>query len=92
MALYAVSYDLHNQRNYQPLWDALIQAGARRVLESFWLVEVPQGAGELREALRGYIDEDDSVVVIELQRGSNWSACRGQSTGVQWLEQHLRSY
>lgn len=92
MALYAVSYDLHNQRNYQPLWDALIQAGSQRVLESFWLVEVTQHAGGLRQALSSYMDEDDSIVVIELQRGSHWASCRGQPKGVRWLEQHLRSY
>ena len=36
MAHFIVSYDLHNQRNYKPVWDRLESWGAVRLLESLW--------------------------------------------------------
>lgn len=49
MALYAVSYDLHNVRHYQPVWDLLAKIGGVRVLESlFWLV-IEHGNGRANQ-------------------------------------------
>lgn len=92
MAHYVISYDLHHRRNYQQLWDALRNAGAARVLESLWLLESTHDAGVIREILQRTVDNDDSVVVIELKPGSGWSAIRAQEAGANWLERNIRSY
>jgi hypothetical protein len=92
MAHYIVSYDLRNQRNYQPLWGALQQAGGTRLLESLWLLNSSLGAGVLTAELVKLIDNDDGVAVIELQGSSSWAAMRAQAAGTNWLQQNIRAY
>lgn len=45
MAHYIISYDLHKQRTYEPVWKALESWGAVRLLESLWVVTLNNGAG-----------------------------------------------
>lgn len=92
MSNFLVSYDLHNKRNYQPLYDALERLGAVRILESVWLLSTSMGAGELREHLRQFIDGDDSLVVIELLYGADWSAVRVKKTGSDFLQKNVKAY
>jgi hypothetical protein len=91
MAHYIVSYDLHNQRNYQPVWDALESWGGARLLESLWVLTNSATAGDIRTALQNIVDNDDSVAVIELKPGSNWSTIRARQAGVDWLKQNIAS-
>jgi hypothetical protein len=91
MAHYIVSYDLHNQRNYQPVWDALESWGATRLLESLWVLTNSATAGEIRDALKAKTDDDDSVAVIELKTGSNWSTWRARQGGTDWLKSNIAS-
>lgn len=89
MALFLVSYDLHRQRNYQLLWNELSDKGGERVLDSLWVIELKNRAGEVRDGLKELVDQDDSVAVIEVKEGSDWSTSRSQKRGVDWLRQHL---
>lgn len=66
MAYYVISYDLHKQRTYPPVWALLESWGAVRLLESLWGVTMNTGAGEIRAALDKVVDADDSTAVIEL--------------------------
>ena len=38
MAHFVISYDLHNQRTYKPVWDTLESWGAVRLLNPFGLL------------------------------------------------------
>ena len=89
MGLYIASYDLHNQRTYQPVWDKLGSWGAVRLLESLWLVKSALTASEIRDALQAVADSDDSVAVVELKAGCYWSATRAKQAGVDWLKKHI---
>lgn len=89
MPLYVVSYDLHKQRNYQPLWDGLRQAGGKKLLESFWVLDVTNNAVEIRDWLSDLVDADDSIAVIELKNGSDWAYRNAMTEGVEWLKQYL---
>lgn len=89
MAHYVVSYDLHNQRYYQPVWDAIEKMGGVRLLESFWLVTSNLSAAQVRDAIVAAADSDDSVAVIQLQPGSNWGTIRARQSGVNWLKQNI---
>ena len=91
MAHFIISYDLHNTRNYQPVWDRLASWGAIRLLESLWVVSLDNTAGDLRESLKEVVDEDDSVAVIELKPGSGWSTWRAKKPGVDWLKANIAS-
>ena len=91
MAYFMISYDLHNQRTYQPVWDLLESWGAVRLLESVWLAELDNKAGEVRDALAEVIDSDDSTAVLELKAGSGWASTRAKKEGVAWLKEHIQS-
>jgi len=73
MALFAVSYDLHNNRQYEPLWNALKSAGGVRLLESFWLLKSTYSATILRNLLNALVDSDDAVAVIEVTSAADWA-------------------
>lgn len=89
MAFYIASYDLHNQRHYQPVWTALETMGATRLLESLWVLTSNLTATQVRDKLKAAADNDDSVAVIELKPGSYWAASRAKDPGVAWLRQNI---
>ena len=89
MAYYVISYDLHNQRNYKPVWDLLESWGAVRLLESLWVLTITGTANTLRDALKGVMDSDDSCAVVELKPGSYWACQRSRDAGVAWLRTNI---
>ena len=89
MAHFIITYDLHRQRTYQPVWDALEGWGAAKLLESVWLVTLNNTASEVRDALKEVVDSDDSVAVIELKSGSGWATLRAKNAGNDWLHQNI---
>jgi len=89
MYTYSVTYDLHKVRNYQSLWNVLNRLGGQRVLESQWLVRTQMTAPQLRDHLRKSMDNDDSIVVLELKPGSNWAAYAPLPGGITVLQQHV---
>ena len=89
MAHFFASYDLHNQRNYQPVWDALDAMGGTRLLESLWVVSSNLTAAQVRDKLKAAADNDDSIAVVELKAGSNWACSRAKEKGVAWLRQNI---
>jgi hypothetical protein len=92
MTHYLISYDLHNQRHYDPVWELLGSWGAVRLLESLWLVTRNETIGATRESLSGAMDEDDAVIVIELKSGSQWASRNARSPGTDWLTAKLQRY
>jgi hypothetical protein len=89
MKHYIVSYDLHNERNYQPVWDYLKAIGATRLLESLWVVSHTATAAQIRDGLKLKMDADDSCAVIELKAGSFWASQKAKVAGVEWLQQNI---
>ena len=89
MASYIVSYDLHQQRHYQPVWNLLESMAATRLLESLWVVTSALTAQQIRDALQTVIDNDDSTAVIELKPGSWWANRLAKPAGVQWLQRNI---
>lgn len=72
--LYLVSYDLMVPgKNYDSLWSALGQLGAKRVLESEWLLIHRATANEVWSALRQHVDNNDRLWVSEVTQNMQWS-------------------
>ena len=92
MAHYVISYDLHKQRTYEPVWRKLEGWGAVRLLESLWVVTMNNSPGQLREDLQTVVDTDDSIAVIELKAGSEWASIRAKQAGVDWLSRNIKRY
>jgi hypothetical protein len=77
MALYMVSYDLHQPgRHYESLWAELGRLGARRLLASDWAVDLNNTAGQVRDHFRSFIDDNDSLLVTKSDRHdwAGWNA------------------
>jgi hypothetical protein len=89
MPLYVVSYDLHSKRDYQPVWDALREVGGRKLLESLWLIDVEDEAGDVTDWMKMLLDDDDSVAVVELQSSADWATYNALEDGNEWLEANL---
>jgi hypothetical protein len=89
MAHYLISYDLHKQRNYQPVWDKLEAWGAVRLLESLWVVTRNSTANQIRDDLKAAIDSDDSIAILELKSGSGWSTWNARKSGIDWLKKNI---
>jgi hypothetical protein len=92
MAHYIISYDLHKQRTYEPVWRLLEGWGAVRLLESLWVVTLSSTVGAVRQAVTNAADSDDAVAVIELKAGSEWASLRAKQAGVDWLTSNIRRY
>ena len=92
MANYVISYDQHRDKDYTPIWTTLRGWGAQRILESVWFLSHDASTGEIREALRVQTKQEDSLLVIELNQGANWSTFKAQPAGVTWLETNIRRY
>ncbi len=75
MALYFITYDLRNSRNYQKLYDELESFNAVRVLESTWAFKrIDTNASGLRNYFKGFIDADDGLLIVESKNWSTWNA------------------
>ena len=67
MALFLLSYDLRNDRDYQSLYDKLDEFKAIRVLESCWCFKrYNTNAEGLRDYFSKFIDSDDGLWVSEI--------------------------
>ena len=67
--LYVISYDLRKPgRDYDPLYDALEQEGAERILQSQWALKIglPGQAKVLRAEFKRFIDNNDRLLVTEV--------------------------
>lgn len=87
MPIYLVTYDLNKESSsaaYTPLWDALRKLSAHRVLESVWLVNVPNTPQELHDHFKAKMDSNDGLFVTSVRKGENWYS--GAKAGTNdWL-------
>lgn len=89
MAVFLISYDTHYGRNYDRLYKAFDKHEVGRVLESVWIGELDNTAEEVRDWVRGLLDGDDTILVIQMKPKHGWSA-RNLLKGVgNWLRAHI---
>lgn len=67
MALFFLSYDLRNKKDYQTLYDKLEEFNAVRMLESCWCFKrINIDAKGLRDYFKRFVDEDDGLLVSQI--------------------------
>ena len=67
MALFFLSYDLRNKRDYQPLYDELKKFNAVRMLEACWCFKrINTNAKGLRDYFKQFVDGDDGLLVSQV--------------------------
>ena len=68
MAYFAVSYQLNNQKDYQPLWDEMERLEGHKVMRSFYFLDVDLNTcAQMRDHLLNFIDNDDAVAVVKIE-------------------------
>lgn len=77
MAVFFLSYDLRNGRDYQKMYEELATFKAVQVLESLWCFNSGISAGDLKTHFKKFIDSDDGIVVIE---ESDWATYNTNGT------------
>ena len=90
MGTYIVSYDAVEQRNYQNLYDGMKEVGGVRLLESVWGVELDNSVTEVRDWVRGLLDDDDKIVVIKVKPDVTWASRKCGSKVTDWLKEHVK--
>lgn len=67
MSTYVVSYDLNKEhKDYDGLITAINDFDCKKALYSTWFIKANCSASEIYEHLKAFIDDDDSLFVIEL--------------------------
>ena len=78
MALYTVTYDLRNRRDYETVTDELKRLGGKMILESTWALKANDTtAVELRDHFLNFIDSDDGLFVAEV---TSWASHKTVNT------------
>ncbi|MDF1721712.1 MAG: hypothetical protein P1U65_13650 [Minwuia sp.] len=73
MAVVLVTYDLRKPgQNYSGLFKALRKHTHCKELESVWLLDTTDSVSEVRDSLKGFLDQDDILFVARLRK--NWAA------------------
>lgn len=89
MKNHLISYDLHVVRNYTALIKLLTEAGATRVHKSVWFLRTPADASVVRNSLLTTMDKDDSLLVVEMQPGSDWATRLVPPAASNWLHSNV---
>lgn len=64
MAIYQISYDLRNKRDYKALYERIKSYGTWcRPLESVWIIKTDQSAAQVRDYIAAIMDADDQLLV-----------------------------
>src|SRR5438552_10153985 len=89
LAVQFISYDLRRPgQDYAGLFDTIEALGPSwHCLESVWLVNTPLASAQVRDALHGHLDANDSLLVAALS--GNWATLGLAGNCTDWLRKFL---
>ncbi len=78
MALYFLTYDLRNSKNYDALYKELDNFNAVRILDSTWCFKrINTNSEGLRNYFKKFTDSDDGLIVSEV---NSWASTKTDGT------------
>ena len=88
MATYLITYDLNNETTRPPIVKKIkaLANSQVRLSESSYAISTTDSAQDIFDALRGLLDENDVLYVINLKRPR---VGRGPQKVTQWLKDNL---
>jgi hypothetical protein len=97
MTHFIVCYDKEG-RETPPVEEKLVSLSGIRLLDSVWIVSLNLSAEALRDELRRVSNPnleprcmfEDSIFVMEIPNGCNWSSVNAQGYAVIWLANNIR--
>ena len=88
MSVYLITYELHFDKDYQKIHDAIESlGGCIHCLRSIWLVNTSFSISEIHEILKDKIDSDDSLLILKPSR--EWDGFNLPIACKTWLKHHL---
>ena len=73
MHKFLITYDLRAPgQDYETLWEALRRWGAKRALESVWILKGNYTTVTIRDAIMQIIDKNDRLLVVQMD--DNWAS------------------
>ena len=88
MSVYLITYELHHDKDYQKIHDAIESlGGCIHCLRSIWLVNTSFSISEIHEILKDKIDSDDSLLILKPSR--EWDGFNLPTVCKTWLKHHL---
>lgn len=83
MALFAVSYDLVKEKNYQELWDEMDRLGAHKALLSLYLLNLDnEDPEDVKIHFSRFIDDDDRLLVLKFTDAAANKCFRGTNAWI----------
>lgn len=90
MAVYIATYDLNSPgQDYSSLIGRIQQYTHCKALKSAFFIDSSSSASAIRDDLMRYIDKNDTLFVMELQK--HW-ACNRSTTATVWLKDEARTW
>ena len=86
MATFIVTYDTHAGRNYTALYEGMKKNTGVRLAESVWGIELNSDVSMVRKWIKGLLDGDDTVVVLQLKPKVTWATQKASAEAVAWLK------
>lgn len=88
MALFVVSYDLIDGKDYKPITIKLRLLGALDLLETLWLVRYDRPINHFMSVLSDLVDHEVNLIVFELSRKPAWNPANKELGGAitSWWE------
>lgn len=89
MATFIVTYDTHAGRNYQDLYDGMDKHKGTRLAESVWGIELNNTPGEVRDWVKALLDDDDTILVIQVKPTPSWATRNATKVANDWLKGNI---
>ena len=78
LKLYLVSFEFRTGGDYASLREHMRTLQAQQVLDRQWALRAKESADQLKEHLRGFVDQGDGIMVVEVgEERSSRRANRG---------------
>ncbi len=87
MSVYIITYELHHDKDYDKVHNGIKSlGGCIHCLRSIWFVKTGFSIAEIREILKDYIDDDDSLLVMKTTH--EWFTMNMPTSCASWLKHH----
>jgi len=86
MALYSITYDLINEKNYARIIKAIhnISGTYTKITKSQWVVASTLNSVQIRDYLNKHTDLDDKIFVCKIER-NDWAARNIETKITDWM-------
>ncbi|MCZ4266416.1 hypothetical protein HGE68_02610 [Rhodobacteraceae bacterium R_SAG6] len=90
MASFIITYDTHAGRNYNSFYEGMNEHGGVRLAESVWGIRLNNTPAEVRDWVKGLLDDDDTIIVVQLKPKLSWGSRHASAEANEWLKENAQ--